>query len=223
VSRRIASRAGTEPGHEPRVVESARARLTQAERVDQSTRRLLEAAAALVASQGFARTTAAQIAERAGYSREMVRVRFGSKEALIDELLGTEFRDSLRIDPTQHATGLDRLRASVQRLQEFADESPDFLRAVFVLNFEAITSPSLRADNRNWLDEVEKTFVVYLQQARADGSIRSTVDPATKARELVMISIGSAFQFLMSHDEHDLTTVLMRAVEELAHHREGAG
>jgi AcrR family transcriptional regulator len=193
-----------------------RTRLTQAERVDRSTRRLLEAAAALIASQGFARTTAGQIAERAGYSREMVRVRFGSKEALIDELLGTEFQASLRLVASEYPSGLARLQASVGRLRELAEESPDFLRAVFVLNFEAITSPSLRPANRTWLAEVETTFSTFLAQGRTDGSIRSTVDPVTKARELVMIAIGAAYSFLMSLDEHDLTAVLRRAVDDLA-------
>jgi AcrR family transcriptional regulator len=52
-------------------------RRTQSERVDESTSRLLEAAAELIADQGYHNTTAGQIAQRAGFSRELVRVRFG--------------------------------------------------------------------------------------------------------------------------------------------------
>jgi AcrR family transcriptional regulator len=207
-----AARAGTDRGQ----VESRSTRPTQAERVDRSTRRLLEAAAALVASQGYARTTAAQIAERAGYSREMVRVRFGSKEALINELLKTEFQDTLRINTAEFVGGLSRLQAAVDRLRELAEQSPDFLRAVFILNFEAITSPSLRPANHIWLREVEQTFVSGLRLGQADGSIIGTIDPGAKARELTMIAVGSAHSFLMTHEEHDLTAVLRRAIDDLA-------
>src|ERR1700758_3499185 len=61
-------------------------RRTQTERVAESSERLLLAAAELTAEKGFERTTSAEIGERAGYSRAMVRGRYGSKEALIEAL-----------------------------------------------------------------------------------------------------------------------------------------
>ena len=61
----------------------SRPRRTQQERVEESTQRLFRAAAELIAEGGYDAATAAEIGRRAGYSRSMVRARFGSKEQLV--------------------------------------------------------------------------------------------------------------------------------------------
>jgi hypothetical protein len=66
-------------------------RRTQRERTAESTRRLLDAAIELIAEKGFERTTAMEIGERAGYSRSMVRARYGSKEALLESVLRNDY------------------------------------------------------------------------------------------------------------------------------------
>ena len=192
-------------------------RPTQAERVDQSTHRLLEAAAELVAEQGYHRTTAAQIAERAGYSREMVRVRFGSKAGLIADILASDYqRRLLRVPTPSVTTGLARLRASAQALKELADESSVFLRAVFVLNLEAATSiPELQPRMAVWLGEVERNFRVHVADGIADGSIRPTVRPETKATELLALTIGSAYLFLLDGDQTDPSRLLQAALDDI--------
>src|SRR5262249_57141898 len=62
------------------VTTSSRRPMTQAERVAESAQRLMQAAIELIAEKGFQRTSASEIAERAGYSRTMVAARHGSKE-----------------------------------------------------------------------------------------------------------------------------------------------
>ena len=78
-----------------------RRRLTQVERVEESARRLLVATAELVAEQGFERTTAAEIGLRAGYSRSMVRDRYGSREALFETLVQNELAPRLMPRPAE--------------------------------------------------------------------------------------------------------------------------
>jgi AcrR family transcriptional regulator len=191
---------------------SSSPRRTQAERVEKSTRRLLEAAAELIASQGYHSTTAAQIAERAGYSRELVRARFGSKGALIREILATEYRDTFRPD----TSGLAGLHAGFDRLTELSRRSPVFLRAVFVLNLEAATSiPELRDDQTAWLAEVGAQFQRRLEEGIADGSVRADIDPADTARELVALSVGAAYLFVLDPDETDPAQIPRRRVDEL--------
>jgi AcrR family transcriptional regulator len=192
-------------------------RPTQTERVDQSTHRLLEAAAQLVAEQGYHRTTAAQIAERAGYSREMVRVRFGSKAGLIADILDSDYQRRLFAAPALPATtGIARLRAAADALKELADESSVFLRAVFVLNFEAATSvPELKPRITAWLQEVERNFRARLTEGIADGSVRPTVVPEAKARELLALTIGSAYLFVLDTDQTDPSRLLQAAFDEI--------
>jgi AcrR family transcriptional regulator len=193
-------------------------RPTQAERVDESTHRLLEAAAQLVAEQGYHRTTAAQIAERAGYSREMIRVRFGSKAGLIADILATDYQQRLVTGQASSATtGLARLRASALALKELADESSVFLRAVFVLSFEAATSiPDLQDPIATWLRAVERNFCANVTEGIADGSIRSTVRPDRKSREFLALTVGSAYLFLLDGDQTDPSQLLRVALDEIA-------
>jgi AcrR family transcriptional regulator len=192
-------------------------RPTQAERVDQSTHRLLEAAAQLVAEQGYHRTTAAQIAERAGYSREMVRVRFGSKAGLIADILASDYQRRLLSAPAPSATtGIARLRAAAHALKELADESSVFLRAVFVLNLEAATSiPELQPHIAAWLGEVERNFRANIAEGIGDGSIRPAVRPETKARELLALTIGSAYLFVLDRDQTDPSRLLQAALDDI--------
>src|SRR5687768_15343821 len=107
-------------------------RRTQRERVEESTRRLAVAAVELFGEQGFERTTAAQIGERAGYSRAMVRRRYGSKEALLEQLVEQEL--ATRITPAggDDRPGLERILAQVDRLIDFLEEDESTARAFFV-------------------------------------------------------------------------------------------
>ena len=60
-----------------------------------SGRRLLEALIGLVAEKGYEATSAAEIGLRAGFSRAMVHARYGNKDALLDDLMRTEYWDRL--------------------------------------------------------------------------------------------------------------------------------
>src|SRR6218665_4053996 len=78
--------------------DAARVRRTQAERVAESDRRLMEAAIRLIARIGYTHTTLESIGIEAGYSRGLVQHRLGSKERLLEELankIATEHRGRL--------------------------------------------------------------------------------------------------------------------------------
>ena len=192
-------------------------RRTQRERVDESTRRLLQAAAELIAERGYHQTTAVDIATRAGYSREMVRVRFGSKAALIDELLADEHRDWMLVPDDPEADGLARLRAGVDRLSKLAELMPVHLRAVFALNLEAATGirelqPALTA----WLEQIEERVRVTIELGIADGSIRSDVDAVERARQFVAVASGVAYLFVLNPEPTDPGHLLRLTVDDLA-------
>jgi AcrR family transcriptional regulator len=95
----------------------ARGRRTQSERKEQSARALLDAATALIAEQGFTRTTLGQIGQKAGYSRGMVTERFGSKSELI-QTLAEEFQSLFAVDHLTPAlaglSGVDAVVVTVE-------------------------------------------------------------------------------------------------------------
>lgn len=178
-------------------------RPSQAERVETARERLLDAAAEVVVERGFHAATAAQIAERAGYSREMVRVRFGSKLDLMRELLVTEYQHAFRVRLGPRASALERLRDGIDQLAAMSTTAPTRLRAAYVLAFESATSvPELRDDLVPWIDMIEALFADLLRAAVAEGSIRD-VDCDEYARLLNAAGTGGAFRFLTSPIDTD--------------------
>lgn len=111
---------------------TTRPRRTQQDRVEESSRRLAAAAVALIAEQGYGATTAQQIGLRAGHSRDMVRVRFGTKEALVDSILKTLYEDRLIAPPDDSTCGADMVLQPVRALRDFAIADPILLRAMFM-------------------------------------------------------------------------------------------
>ncbi|UJA20829.1 TetR/AcrR family transcriptional regulator [Thermoleophilia bacterium SCSIO 60948] len=172
---------------------------TQAERTQASAIALREALAELICEQGYAATTVAQIGERAGYSRAMVRDRYGSKQALLEAfhrdyeelLLGGEGAGTA-------GSGLDELLGGVDRLVDLAGEHPLALRAIFIVGFESVTaSAESRPLILEWLlrfvDEVE----AWLRAGIADGSVRPDADVPGELRRFRSDAIGDAFAWVI--------------------------
>jgi AcrR family transcriptional regulator len=173
-------------------------RRTQRERVGESSRRLAEAAIALIAEKGYAATTAQDIGLRAGYSRDMVRVRFGTKEALVDAILTSQYESRLDTpdDPTE--PGLNRVLGRIARMRRFAEEDGQLLRAMLVLNFEAAQADDqLRTRIRRWLDQFLGGLIEAVRAGQSDGSIVSEPDADTQAREILSTAIGYAYWWIV--------------------------
>src|SRR5262245_3324567 len=160
-----------------------RKRMTQGERVAESARRLLDAAIELIAEQGFERTSAAQIAEHAGYSSSMVAARYGSKEALLDELMRREYEP--RMMPARGAErGLDRLSAWIDHLRSTIDAEPRLMRAFFALIFESAGPvASLRPWTAEWLERCIYEATDALREAQRDGTASPELDPVAEAEQ----------------------------------------
>ena len=173
-------------------------RRTQRERVGESSRRLAEAAIALIAEKGYAATTAQDIGLRAGYSRDMVRVRFGTKEALVDAILTSQYESRLDTpdDPTE--PGLNRVLGRIARMRRFAEEDGQLLRAMLVLNFEAAQADDqLRTRIRRWLDQFLGGLIEAVRAGQSNGSIASEPDADTQAREILSTAIGYAYWWIV--------------------------
>lgn len=184
-------------------------RRTQRERVAESSRRLLESAIELIAEQGFERTTLAQISERAGYSKPMANVRYGSKEALLDVILRTEFEDRINAAPPDGTFGLDRVLARIDQVGRLAEEDANALRAMFVLCFEAVGPVSeLRPHMIDWLARLRADLLDAVRDGRRDGSVRAGPDADGVVDQLVHTGIGLVYRWVLSPDTTDLQALL---------------
>jgi AcrR family transcriptional regulator len=192
-------------------------RRTQRERTEESARRLAEAAIELIVEKGYINTTAREIGVRAGYSRAMVAERFGTKDALLDTILERDYERRIDVEPGPEATGFDRLLAPVDALIAFAKDDPRLLRAMFILNFEAVhDSGVLRQRIQQWLTGFRAKLAEGIRVGQVDGSVTPDVDPADASQEILAAGIGYAYLWIVTPNEFDMESALSRWRNRLA-------
>lgn len=191
-------------------------RRTQKQRVEESARRLADAAIALIAEKGYAATTAQEIGLRAGYSRDMVRVRYGTKEALVDSILSTLYESRLQGIDDPGIVGLDRVLSVPRLLHDFAVSDPLLLRAMFTLNFEAAQADdSLRRRVNLWLDDCLAQIRSALEAGTRDGTVAAGVDPVAQSRQILATVIGYAYFWTVDAGTFDLPGTLLAWMDSL--------
>ena len=184
-------------GHSPR---------TNQERVEESTAALQAAAIELFARRGYEQTTAAEIGTYAGYSRNMVRDRFGSKEALLASLFekfAERLLPSARVDREEN--GLALLLGKIDDLHDSVKREPETMRALIVLTFE---TPGALREFAGWFDDLiaqyESEVESHFKQGQEDGSVRVDLEPAREAEVFVSCQVGMCFRYVLRHDGYDL-------------------
>ncbi|MHA3022828.1 TetR/AcrR family transcriptional regulator [Mycobacterium sp. BMJ-28] len=184
--------------------------LTQPQRVEMSSQRLLIAAAELIVEKGWEATTAAEIGRRAGYSRAMVHARYGSKDAILAAFQQT-YVVRLNPDPEPGADGLRQVLAHFDRIQEIHAVDPALMRAMFVAAFEAVKTVSpLREAVRTQLRDAGAKIEAGLRDGIRDGSIRADVDIDTAREDITAAVFGLAFQWIVVPEDHDLDVEINR-------------
>jgi AcrR family transcriptional regulator len=190
-------------------------RKTQEERRSESARRLIQAAVELFAERGYEATTTGAIAERAGYSRSLVNVRYGSKEALLDALLRSQLEDRLLGEAADAENGLTLALVPIARVQSLLDEDEQLLRALLTILFEAIGPvPALREHVISWLNRLQEVTAAALRVGQADGSVRRDASIDAAVSELTTYSIGFVYRWLLE-DAYDLAGELSAWRERL--------
>jgi AcrR family transcriptional regulator len=195
---------------------STPSRRSQRERVEESSRRLAEAAIELIAEKGYGNTTAQEIGIRAGYSRAMVRERYGSKEALLEAVL-REYEGRIDVAPESGASGLQRVVAPILALREFVADDPRLLRAVLSLNFEALHDHDVLGERiKGWLAQLNAALRRATIDGQADGSIAPECDPEEVGSEMIATGIGYAYAWVLDPGTVDFEAVLTRWNDRVA-------
>jgi AcrR family transcriptional regulator len=183
------------------------ARRTQEDRRAESDRRILGAAMRLIARNGAAGTTLADIGVAAGYSRGLPSERFGTKSALLDSLIGrTEeaFQEQLAID-VGDKTGLAAVEARIGAHLNGAARSPDAVRALYLLHMESLTvAPELHAHIAGLGRAYRDGFVRHLREARQAGEIAAHIDLQDHATVILGALRGMITQWLIDPSAIDL-------------------
>jgi AcrR family transcriptional regulator len=179
--------------------------LTQPQRVEASARRLVEAAAELITEKGWEATTAAEIGRRAGYSRAMVHARYGGKDAILDILFRNTYEARLGAEAKGDLNGFQRALDHFDRIIGLYVEDREFLRAMFVLTFEAAKSTSpMRGRLQEWLARGAETVESGLRAGLADGSVRAGVAVDSAALDISTAGLGVAHHWMVFGDAYPL-------------------
>ncbi len=196
------------------------ARRTQAQRSAEARERLLQAAAALIAEGGLGALTVAEVGRRAGYSRGIAHHHFGSKDALVAELVGQverEFTDATR--PARHRTSA--VEAVVETAAVFIGmlrRLPTIHRAFLVLWSGAVVSPpSVRSLLVDSDAAFRRTITRIVVAGQAAGDVRADVDSRAFAVGLLGQLRGIAMQHLLDPGSVHLAkvnTTIERSIRE---------
>jgi AcrR family transcriptional regulator len=178
---------------------------TNQERVEESTLALIGSAIELFARQGYERTTAAEIGINAGFSRNMVRDRYFSKEALLQSVFETFAALLLPASRRKRTgTGLDHVLGQLDDLLHAVEQEPETMRAMVVLTFE---TPGALQNFARWFDgliaDYEAELAEHFAAGQVDGSIRPDLEPEREAETFVSYAIGLCFKWVLRRDAYD--------------------
>jgi AcrR family transcriptional regulator len=181
-------------------------RRTQAERRAAARDRLLQAAAELIAECGLASVTLAQVGERAGYSRGIANHHFGTKAALIEELISQVEEEFVAATaPVRNLdASVDELIATSSIFIGLLEDLPAIHRAFLVLWASAVADDELRrrmaASDAAFRDAV----TAIVERGKARGEVDDGLDADIFAVMLLGQLRGLALQHLIAGDEIDL-------------------
>ncbi|MHB8693462.1 MAG: TetR/AcrR family transcriptional regulator [Solirubrobacteraceae bacterium] len=159
----------------------------------------------MIAEKGYERTTVAEIGERAGYSRSMVRARYGSKEALLESIFGSELDRRLMPGTDAELTGLDWVLARVDHVAALLENERGLMRAFSVMSLEAgIGITGLRVWYTRWFADYEGQLALHLREGQQSGSVKAEIDAEDEAAQFILTGLGLIFRWTLSPDEYDL-------------------
>jgi len=198
------------------------ARRTQEDRREESDRRILRAATRLIARNGSAGTSLAEIGLAAGYSRGLPSERFGTKDALLRSVVATieeAFQARMALD-LGDKKGLAAVEARIGAHLDGASKGAAGVRALYLLYMESLTvAPDLHAQIAQMGHDNRDGLAVHLREAQRRGEIDRDIDPKAHAMVILGAIRGIITQWVIDPDAVDLQeakAVLVSMVRRLA-------
>jgi AcrR family transcriptional regulator len=172
-------------------VAAYRRRVREPEDLVDRRAQMIEAAAAVLARQGYEGTSMKEIAAEAGVSSGLLHYYFGTKDELLGaivrhlhDLLLREWRDTLSDveDP------LDRIAQGMRQAAEKYRAQPEFWQLLFDLYVVGLKNPVIHERLREMMTEVIGQFADEVRRVNASLPVPSPIDPEDVAT-VVLASI----------------------------------
>jgi AcrR family transcriptional regulator len=167
---------------------------------------LRQATISVLAESGFAGLTLERVAEVAGRARSTLWRRGLNREALVQALVGEladDFRATMYPILTAHGTGRERLERALNALCELLDRHLPLMLATD----EAFHQETAPDEPPAYLHP----FIVFLREAKADGSLDTGDDPVLAA-DLAFNTVAWPFVHLRGRHGWDAARAQMQVV-----------
>lgn len=179
------------------------ARRSHKERIEQSDKRMLDAAEELILELGTHSTTLKAVGERAGYSRGLAHARFGSKEQLFIRLaercLETWYEQVRH--QNQAKSGMDALMSRLDAITQYAVNHPNDARVLYILWFESVGVSSPMKEHLSQFHQTARQDISdLLTNAREAGELSETADVEALTLLITSMSFGIAYQWLVDNE-----------------------
>jgi AcrR family transcriptional regulator len=161
--------------------------------VGRSTRdRLIDAAAELIAEEGYERVGIMAVAQRAGLTNGAIYGNFRDKAHLLAAAIEMRLHavfDAVERSRRKRMSPLDAIDLVARSV---ALDTPEADRRLVVEAYSAAwRDPEIAVLVRERLERIETMVIRLGEQARAGGELASDVDPATLARHGMALALGS--------------------------------
>lgn len=161
--------------------------------------RILDAAIALVARNGYVATSMSDLAKAIRMTQGALYWHFPNKEALlvaaVDELQRRLVSELARAASDDASRGADLLGVLVQRVADVASEFPMYFRFIGIVTAEATeTSPKLETALRRAFGGVARVLADVLEAGIRAGSVDADLDVACTSELFLGLYLGGIMQ-----------------------------
>jgi AcrR family transcriptional regulator len=197
---------GPDPG-EDAALDASTPRNLHEYRSSESGRLMLEAAADLIVEVGYHKMTLAAIGARAGYSRGLATVRFGSKAALLQRLVEWStagWYDQRALSRTSDKSGYDSVLMLLDSISNRVADDARKMRTFYSLMFQALgPHPDLRTYFVTFHRQLHGDLHAVIARGISDGSINPKRDPDRDADFIVANLRGVAYLWALDPEQFD--------------------
>jgi AcrR family transcriptional regulator len=185
----------------------------------EKAQRIIEAMRSSVARRGISGSTFEHVAREAGVSRGLLHYYFGTKEALLAEVVrrDTEHRIARLDEPLGNAGSADEiLQILVADLEDSIQNEPGFWVLIFELFTAGRRNPEIQREVAELFNRTRAHVAEIFRAKEREGVLSPRADVDSVVGFLFAIADGLALQIL-SDPERDHTDVITASTEAARH------
>jgi AcrR family transcriptional regulator len=164
---------------------------------------MIECAVQLILELGISGMKLTDVGLRAGYSRGLAAMRFGTKSGLLGRVAShvtQNWLTHLRL-VVGGKTGLAAVLAAIDAQERAISQTPAEMRALYAIFFQSSDpGAEYRVDVARTLAAQRRDLANWLREARDAGELPPGADPSGLAGQVLSSMIGMVYQWIMDPD-----------------------